>query len=239
LCFAGVAAFVASLGRVGPVPVLASVVAGGLAVRVASFGSGVAPGFVGEAAGVTGFFVAGVMALASSLVGGLGAGVATFMTCGAGRCTGVSVLGCAGAGSSARGAALAAGGPGGTARAAAAGLGLGGGGAALGAREVILVRTRAIATPVATAAIPTVSQLRVARRGGAGATRKASFELAGMGGGSGATIEVASWPWALVDHRLDERRGGGGSWAAVAATGNSSSATIISGSTSITSASLG
>jgi hypothetical protein len=237
LCFAGVAAFVASLGRVGPVPALASVVAGGLVVRVASFGSDVAPGFAGEAVGGPGFFVAGVMALASSLVGGFGAGAATFVTRGVGRCTGVTALGCEGAVSSARGGAFAADGSGGTAVAAEPGLGCGG--AVLGAREAILVMTRAIATPVAIAEIPTVIQLRVARWGGAGATRKASFELAGMGGGSGGTIEVASWPWALVDHRLDERRGGGGSWAAAAATGRSSSATIISGSTSITSASLG
>lgn len=197
------AAFVASLGLVGPVMALASVVAGGLVARVES---------------------------------GFGGGAATFVMRGVGRCTGVTALGCTGAIGSARGSALAAGGPAGTA--VAAELGLGGGGAVLGSREEILVMTRAIATPVATAEIPTVIQLRVARRGGAGATRKASFELAGMGDGSGATIVVASWPWALVDHRRDERRDGALD-VAWAGGDSSSSATIISGSTSITSVSLG
>jgi len=183
------------------------------------------------------------MALASVVAGGLvvrvesgfGAGAATFVTRGVGRCTGVTALGVGGAVGSARGRALAADAPGGTA--VAAELGLGGGGAVLGSREEIFVMTTAIATPVATAEIPTVIQLRVARRG-AVAIRKASFELAGMGGGSGATIVVASWLWALVDHRFDERRDGTLD-VATAGGDSSSSATIISGSTSITSPSLG
>ncbi len=178
---------------------------------------------------VAGFgFVVPVLALGAVIVGDLVVRVASFTVAGGlGRCAGAAVVGFAGAGSSARRGVLVAGGPAGTA--VGTRLDAGRGAVRSGSREATFVMTRAIATPVATAEMPTVSQLRMARAGGVGATRRASCELAGMGGGSGATIEVASWPWVLAAiHRREERRDGG----LAPEAGSSSDATIISGSTS-------